>query len=233
MKYYKVVRKTLLSRGLQLQEGLNVDTRPIEPLLACGQGIHFSEVKDIFCYVGKGHGNYICEVIIPEDAIVVRGLRKLKADQLIIETPTKITPTILGKLCDEGANIIDLIPTYEYIMSFRLLNNSRSETVSKNHGEVVIRYLSEVAKSDKNIYEMLLPYVGLKYGNQMLDRYLHYFDPSLHNSLFFTYAAISNNIPVCRTLLAKRLVDPTSEALKFCKKWKMKGMLNLFSEYGL
>ena len=84
-KYYKVLPEDLTKRGFRYQEGLNVDTLPIRPVVnGWGNwGMHFRDINQILGVVSKG--TMIADVEIPEDAIVYEFPMVSKANKLILK----------------------------------------------------------------------------------------------------------------------------------------------------
>ena len=81
------------------ENGETFDARPI-----CGAGgLFFTDIEHIFAYLQ--YGNRLCEVLIPEDACVVKVEGKYKADKIEIVKIVKLTPTVIRQLIEKGANV--------------------------------------------------------------------------------------------------------------------------------
>ena len=110
-KYYKILPENLICRGFQYQEGLNIDTKPIDECQN-SYGLHFSNATYImnFC----DYGTMIAEVEIPEGSVVYRSGTKFKADRIILKNIRPLWDVeTLEDLIREG---VDFEPFKEYML---------------------------------------------------------------------------------------------------------------------
>jgi hypothetical protein len=109
-KCFKVLNEKECHNGFQYKTGLNVDTKPFNDnpdKSCCEGGLYFAPVESIFAFLE--YGPWVREVIIPEDANVVKdpyGPEKYRADKLILGKRFKWgTKTGIKKLVKAGADI--------------------------------------------------------------------------------------------------------------------------------
>lgn len=113
MKFYKILRKDMKHHNFKYQEGLNVDTIPFSPFGSCRPGGLYFSREDILAFLS--YGEYIAEVVIPEDAQVYenpadvydKGPKKWKADKIILGPRERVTHKVIKRLIKEGAAIDD------------------------------------------------------------------------------------------------------------------------------
>jgi hypothetical protein len=106
MKFYKITNKEENHFGFQYKDGLNIDTLPFNPSGDCEPGgIYFSR-EDILQF--SHCGVWIREVTLPEnEPIYVNpgSPKKWKSHRVILGPRRKITPKVIKKLIEEGANL--------------------------------------------------------------------------------------------------------------------------------
>lgn len=107
-QYYKILPDSLICRGFQYQEGLNIHPKGMKPCVDA-DGFYFSDAAHIlqFCDVACKRTN-IAEVELPEDAVICHSSRyQYKADKIILKNirPLWCTKT-LEDLIKNGVNIL-------------------------------------------------------------------------------------------------------------------------------
>jgi hypothetical protein len=109
-KYFKVLNEKECHNGFQYKTGLNVDTKPFNgnsEISCCSGGLYFAPAESIFAFLE--YGPWVREVIIPEDANVVKDPyepEKYRADKLILGKRFKWgTKTGIRKLIKAGADV--------------------------------------------------------------------------------------------------------------------------------
>jgi hypothetical protein len=107
MKFYKILNKDEYHRGLQYHDGLVEDPISWNPSGSCEPGGIYFASKDILAFLD--YGPWIREVTIPAGTPIYKdpklGPEKFKAPQVILGPREKITPEVIKRLVEEGANV--------------------------------------------------------------------------------------------------------------------------------
>ena len=85
-----IVNEKFIHFSFEYKNGLNIDTLEFQPKSSCiGSGLYFTELNNLPKWFIMG--NYICKVIIPNDAYVYIEINKFKADKIILDLDNKVS----------------------------------------------------------------------------------------------------------------------------------------------
>ena len=156
--YYKVLRKDMTHRGFKYEMGLNIDTNEFNDNLEdeCVKGgLYFVDFENIYKYIA--FGEYLAEIIIPEDAKVV----KIESDDSFdIKYRT-------DKFIIENISPLNTLDSIHKVTSFIKNDWFLEETIKRIFRSLVICKRFSLAKNVYYKYKMQ--------DNFMFSNYVYYF----------------------------------------------------------
>ena len=94
--FYKVLESNLNHHSFQFKEGLNVDSVPFNPFGDCGPGgLYFTDKINVLNWASQLSYTKVADVTVPDDARVIQGKNKWKADRLILSNIRSIEKFVL------------------------------------------------------------------------------------------------------------------------------------------
>ena len=107
MNFYKILNENECHRGFQYGTGLNIDPIPFQSKGSCVRGGIYFAREDILVFLN--HGPWLRKVTLPSDARWVKdpeeSPEKWRADRVILSEKEEITPAVIERLIEEGANV--------------------------------------------------------------------------------------------------------------------------------
>ena len=202
--YYKVMNSTENHYGLQYDDGLIIDHRPFGKMYY-DNGIHFSTIENILAHTYIEDARYIREIIVPEDAEVIKpSVIKYKANKVILgKRYTLYNEEDMDRLINIGMNIHDL-------SELALINVCKEGSINK------IKYL---VKKGANIHiENEKPLIiSCREGNLDIVKYLVEQGADIHvdNNNPLRVACINGHLDIVKYIVEEQGVDINTDEYLF------------------
>jgi len=212
--YYKVMNSTENHYGLQYDDGLIIDHRPFGKMYY-DNGIHFSTIENILAHTYIEDARYIREIIVPEDAEVIKqSVIKYKANKVILGQRFDIDD-------EEDMNYLLSIGMDVHVLSDLPLTNACVSCNTK-----MIKYLVSTG-ADMHFKNDLPLMIACKKGDLDVVKYLveKGVDINVNNADALMYACEKNRLNVVEYLIEHGI--DTTKILYYLQKFINRDYLDL------
>ena len=119
-RFFKFINKEKKHNGFSYVDGLNSDTNDFNPTKECSiGGLYFTTIDYIYKF--RQYGSYLCEIIIPDDALCYIECTKIKANKIFIKSFDKFKSIMhISSITDEELLFI----YYNNMLTFANENNN-------------------------------------------------------------------------------------------------------------